>query len=229
VTIALLAGSPAAKPPKLRKEVQALVEHLGARTVDCPVQRLAPDVLDRTYCAGIDQEFKPLRKAVLKFIRKNQDVHAAQLGEWSTLDGGLRATSLLVNSLVLRMIFDPKTATLLLVPHKGCLENSGALSPGVFEWVEEGLENPQRVRFRTPEFPERARAARVAGVVVLQAIVRKDGTTGEHCVLYAQPTGYGFVESALVALKQSLYRPATRDGEPIEIVVTVASSFSYGR
>ena len=230
--LTVLAGAAAAEPvvePRLHEEVQALVDHLAARPVDCPTELLAPDIVDRTYCAEIDLAFKPLRKAVLKFIRTNQNAGTAQLGEWSGLDGGLHATPLLLGSLVVRMVFDTQTATLLLIPHDGCVEGSGAMSPGVFEWAAVGVVKPERLEFHVPEFPERARAFRVTGVVVLQAVVRKNGTTGEHCVLYAQPRGYGFVESAMSALKRARYKPATLDGEPVEIVATVASSFTYGR
>jgi hypothetical protein len=229
---ALLAGTSAAEPseaPRLDEDVQVLVDHLGARTVDCPAELLAPDVVDRTYCGKIDLEFKPLRKAVLKFLHKNRDVDAVQLEEWSTLNGGLRATPLLLGSLVLRLVYDPQTSTLLLIPHGGCLEDSGTLAPGLFEWVGEDLVEPERLEFPVPEFPERARTFRVEGVVVLQAIVKKNGTTGQHCVIHAEPRGYGFVASAMSALKRSRYKPATLDGEPVDIVVTVASRFFFGR
>ena len=67
---------------------------------------------------------------------------------------------------------------------------------------------------------------RASGTVVLQAILQKDGTVGEHCVLYEQPIGYGFDDALLGALKQARYKPATQHGEPIETVVTVGVTYS---
>ena len=187
----MLADPAAAQPaaePKLQENVQVLVDQLEARVIDL--------------------EFKHLRKAVSKFIRKNQDLQATQLGAWRTTDSELRATSLLVGDLVLRMVFDPKTSTLLLIPHGGCMENSAALAPGVFDWASDGVENPERLTFPRPRFPPRAQLERVSGTVVLQAILQKDGTIG--------------------ALQQARYKPATQHGEPIETVVTVGVTYSFG-
>lgn len=224
--LAILLVGAAEAEPKLDEEVQVFVEHLGARTTGCPGELPASDIADRTYCATIDLDLEHLRKSVRKFIRRNVNAHAVQLAKWSTLDGGLHATPLLVGSIVLQVVFDPHTAMLLLIPHSGCMGASGVTAPGLFEWASDGLELPERIVHARPEYPERARAARVGGVVVLQAIVQKDGTIGEHCVLHAQPTGYGFVETAIRALEQARYKPATRDEEPIEVVVTVATSFA---
>lgn len=224
MTMTLLVGAPDTEP-KLDVKVQALVDHLEAQTIDCPAGLLASDVADRTYCGTIDLDLRQLKKSVLKFIRQNQEVNAVQLGRWSELQGGLQGTPFLLDSLVFQMVFVPRTATLLLMPHGGCLKDSEATAPGLFEWTLDGIEIPERLSHPRPAYPERARAARVNGAVVLQAIIRQDGTTSEHCVLHVQPNGYGFAESALQALQQARYKPATRDGSPVEIVVTVASTF----
>ena len=152
----LLAGPAVAQTaavPKLQEDVQVLVDQLEARAIDCPAKLLDPDTVDRIYCAALDLEFKHLRKAVSKFIRKNQDLLATQLGAWRTTDSELRTTSLLVGDLVLRMVFDPRSSTLFLIPHAGCLENSAVLAPGVFDWASDGVESPRTGNIPQAEVP----------------------------------------------------------------------------
>lgn len=211
--------------PKLDATVQAFVDHLGARPIDCPSALLPSEIEDRTYCGAVELSLKQLRKSISKFVRQHQGTQVTQFDRWSELNGGLRTTPLLLGSLLLQLVFDPPNATLLLVPHEGCLEDSDATSPGLFERDTAGIEPPERLRLAAPQYPGTAQAMRIDGVVVLQAIIKKNGTTDEHCVLYVQPDDYGFAESAIRALRQARYKPATRDGEPVEIVVTIANTF----
>ena len=75
-------------------------------------------------------------------------------------------------------------------------------------------------------YPEAARKARVEGSVILQAIVKKDGTVGNIIVLRAPGHNLGFEESAITAVKQWKYKPAMKSGKPVDVYFTVEVIFS---
>ncbi|TDI48627.1 MAG: energy transducer TonB [Acidobacteria bacterium] len=78
----------------------------------------------------------------------------------------------------------------------------------------------------TPEYPELARVARVDGQVILQAIVRKDGSVGDISVIRVNRPGLGFEDSAILAVLQWRYEPALQNGKPVEVYFTVVVDFS---
>ena len=76
-----------------------------------------------------------------------------------------------------------------------------------------------------PVYPERARVARANGRVVLQAMIDKEGRVDNAQVLGCSQTGLGFEDSALEAVMQWRYDPATRNGETIEVFFTVVVDY----
>ena len=77
-----------------------------------------------------------------------------------------------------------------------------------------------------PLYPEMARVARVEGNVVLQAIVRQDGSVGDLHVLRSNRPMMGFEEAAIAAVQQWRYEPATQNGRPVDVYFTVFVEFS---
>lgn len=76
-------------------------------------------------------------------------------------------------------------------------------------------------------FPGRARSKKASGSVLLRAVIRTDGSIGPVCVLRADPPGLGFEESATEAVRQWRYRPATVDGDPVEIQYDILMDFGF--
>ena len=76
-----------------------------------------------------------------------------------------------------------------------------------------------------PAFPEIARQARVEGNVILQAIIRADGTVGEVEVLRVNRPNMGFETAAIEAVQQWRYEPAMQNGRPVEVYFTVFVEF----
>ena len=74
-----------------------------------------------------------------------------------------------------------------------------------------------------PSYTERARQAKVNGVVVLEVLVSKEGQTKQVHML--KMLGYGLDEKALEAIKGWKFRPATKDGSPIAVIVPVEVTF----
>ena len=100
---------------------------------------------------------------------------------------------------------------------------TGPLMPGVGGVTEPELIPETKVE---PEFPELARRARIQGKVILQVIVRKDGTVGNIQVLKEPAADLGFSEAAVAAVSQWHYRPAQQNGRPVDVFMTVVVNFT---
>jgi TonB family protein len=79
----------------------------------------------------------------------------------------------------------------------------------------------------SPGYPEEARKNGIRGRVILQAIVDRAGTVSDVEVLNSEPEDYQpFIESAIDAVQQWRYEPATRDGEPVDVYFTLKIQFA---
>jgi TonB family protein len=76
-----------------------------------------------------------------------------------------------------------------------------------------------------PEYPAVAKAARIQGVVVLQAVISKDGTVESLQVLEGPPL---LQQAALDAVKTWKYRPYLLNGEPVAVGTTINVVFALG-
>lgn len=74
-----------------------------------------------------------------------------------------------------------------------------------------------------PEYPPKAVERSVRGEVILKILVRKDGSTEVLGVLKSLP--YGCVEAAVRAANQWRFKPALKDGEPVEVVGIIEVEF----
>ena len=61
--------------------------------------------------------------------------------------------------------------------------------------------------------------------MILQAIIHADGSVGELEVLRCNRPSMGFEESAIFAVSQWRYSPATQNGRPVEVYFTVFVEF----
>ncbi len=86
---------------------------------------------------------------------------------------------------------------------------------------------PERIpeSYVKPAYPEIARKAKIEGMVILQVIVRRDGTIGNITVLRSPSARLGFEESAIDAVKQWRYKPAMQSGRPVDVYLTVQVAF----
>ena len=74
-----------------------------------------------------------------------------------------------------------------------------------------------------PEYSEEARRARFQGIVVLDTIVREDGSV--QVLRVAQSLGFGLDQRAADAVRQWKFNPARRYGTPVDVIVEVAVEF----
>jgi periplasmic protein TonB len=76
-----------------------------------------------------------------------------------------------------------------------------------------------------PAYPALARAARIQGAVVLQAVISKQGTIENLVVLSGHPM---LAPAALDAVRQWRYRPYILNAEPVEVETQITVNFSLG-
>jgi TonB family protein len=75
-----------------------------------------------------------------------------------------------------------------------------------------------------PIYPEQAQQAGIEGTVLLEAIIGKDGSVINYRVVNTLAHPF-LVKAAVEAVKQWLYKPTLLNGEPVEVVTTIAVSF----
>jgi len=97
---------------------------------------------------------------------------------------------------------------------------SGDPKPGDYVYVEELPEAITRV---PPNYPDEARRAGVQGIVMVQALVRRDGTVGDVKVTKSIPL---LDQAAMESVRQWTFKPARAKGEPIAVWVAVPIKFT---
>jgi periplasmic protein TonB len=89
--------------------------------------------------------------------------------------------------------------------------------------MHSGIEAPQKISDKAPVYPAIATAARVEGLVILEATIDEAGQVVDLKVLRSVP----MLEAAAIdAVKQWRYRPARLNGMPIPVIVTVTVRFA---
>jgi periplasmic protein TonB len=87
-----------------------------------------------------------------------------------------------------------------------------------------GIEPPRLLHEVKAQYTEDARRRGIAGDVVLEVVVRRDGSVGNAHVLHG--LGYGLDERAVSAVRQWRFTPAQRKGVPVDVLVEVAVEFT---
>jgi len=102
-------------------------------------------------------------------------------------------------------------------PGSGGGTGGGPYRPG------SGIEPPRLLHEVKAEYTEEARQRSIAGDVVLEIVVRRDGTVGDVKVL--QGLAAGLNDRAVRAVRQWRFSPAQRQGTPVDVIVEVAVEF----
>jgi protein TonB len=89
--------------------------------------------------------------------------------------------------------------------------------------VSQGVSQGLLIHQVKPTYPPLARQARIQGVVVLQAVIGKDGNIQNLKVVSGHPM---LAPSALEAVKQWKYKPYFLNGEPVEVDTTINVNFT---
>ena len=82
---------------------------------------------------------------------------------------------------------------------------------------------PRVLQRAFPDYPPLARSAQVEGIVVLEAVIHRDGTAGNIRVVRGLRLGCS--EAAVDALRRWRFAPGTRSGAPVDVYMTLEVTF----
>ncbi len=84
---------------------------------------------------------------------------------------------------------------------------------------------PILVKQVTPLYTSDAMMRKMTGTVVLEVVVRADGTVGAVRVVKSLDATFGLDRAAIEAAKKWEFRPGTRRGIPVDVIVTLILDF----
>jgi protein TonB len=88
-----------------------------------------------------------------------------------------------------------------------------------------GITPPVPIYQAKPSYTAAAMQAKIAGEVLLEIVVRADGTVGSARILRSLDRRYGLDEEAIRTAKLWRFSPATAGGKPIDVFVQLALEF----
>lgn len=86
-----------------------------------------------------------------------------------------------------------------------------------------GVNAPRLIREVKASYTEDARRGNLEGEVVLEIVVRRDGSVGDVKLIDGLPSGLN--ERAIAAVRQWRFAPATRLGQAVDVIVEVSVEF----
>ena len=89
-----------------------------------------------------------------------------------------------------------------------------------------GVSSPAVIREVKPAYTAEAMRAKVQGTVWLQCVVMPDGTVGNVQITKSLDSTFGLDQEAIKAAKQWRFKPGTRQGEPVPVLVTIELTFT---
>jgi periplasmic protein TonB len=105
-------------------------------------------------------------------------------------------------------------------PGSGGGTGGGVYRPG------NGVTLPRVLREVRPQYTADAMRAKVQGTVLLECIVRPDGSVGDVQVVRSLDPTFGLDQEAIKAAKQWRFAPGTRLGEAVPVLVTIELQFT---
>jgi TonB family protein len=91
--------------------------------------------------------------------------------------------------------------------------------------IPEGVAVGMLIHKTIPKYPGKAKAARISGIVTLQATISK---TGDISHLHVECGPEMLQEPSLTAVREWKYKPYLLRGEPVEVQTTIRVTFTLG-
>jgi TonB family protein len=99
----------------------------------------------------------------------------------------------------------------------------GGFGGGAYR-IGSGIEPPTLRRQVQPEYTNKALARKIAGGVLLEVIILKDGTVGPVRVLRSLEPGLD--QKAIEAVRKWLFTPGKHKGEPVDVIAEIFVDFN---
>jgi protein TonB len=85
------------------------------------------------------------------------------------------------------------------------------------------VKAPTIISKKDPDYTELARKARIQGIVIVEAVIDRQGNVTEARIL--KPLPMGLDQQALAAIKQWKFRPGTLNGQPVPVYYNLTINF----
>jgi protein TonB len=167
----------------------------------------------------------PVRRATAASVPKSNP-HAAPLSAPDnitpepTLDTGFEADTSLAD-VVAGATIDGAAIVVPPPPDTPKTEVPKTVRPGGV------IRAPTRLNYVAPTYPAIALAARLRGMVIIEAVIDTEGRVQDARVLRSDAVLLN--ESALTAVRRWTYTPTLLNGVPVSVIMTVTVQFELGR
>ena len=99
-------------------------------------------------------------------------------------------------------------------------------APDAARLNEPGVVGPEVLKEQRPGYPRAARDAGITGKVVLEVVVLPDGRVRDVRVVQSVDKTYGLDDEAVKAARQWRFKPGTKDGTPVPVLVEIEMTFT---
>lgn len=212
-----------------KKVVEAQAKARG-RAVDPEELQRAQD--DARRKAQIEQEARLFteRLKIEEERKRAQDTQAAEAAKSVESTTSTTPAPAAETSTPLTAPVTPPPATPLAAPPAPVVVAPAAASvatgPSLLELGSPGVVPPELISQPKIAYPPIARAQRLTGSVVLSALVDEQGRVSEVRIIRGATTSNsGFDKAALDSVKGRMYKPATLNGKPGRVWVTIEIDF----
>ena len=108
------------------------------------------------------------------------------------------------------------------------VRGAAAATPGQtpFRSQDAGVVMPVLLHEVKPQYTPAAMQAKIQGDVELEIVVRADGSVSDVAVTQSLDSTYGLDEAAVDAAQQWTFKPGTKDGNPVDVMVHVDLRFT---
>lgn len=103
--------------------------------------------------------------------------------------------------------------------------SGGGTGGGVFQ-PGNGVTTPRLLREVKPAYTSDAMRAKVQGTVLLQCIVRQDGSVTDVQILRSLDSVFGLDQEAIKAARQWRFAPGTRMGQAVPVQIVIELTFT---
>ena len=139
-------------------------------------------------------------------------------------------TTALGERAILSMTDGPEAPFLFLVVEAERVPHESLRKRGLrYAWrkdvktVDGEVTAPRAIQKAPPKYTEEARKERIQGVVVLRLVIDETGAVSDVEVLKGLPLG--LTETAIAAVEQWRFEPATYQGEPVSVLYNITINF----
>lgn len=103
--------------------------------------------------------------------------------------------------------------------------SGGGTGGGVYR-IGSGVTPPVEVQRGKPQYTAEAMRARIQGTVLVECVVQPTGVCSDVQVVRSLDSTFGLDQEAVKSVRAWRFKPGTRQGEPVPVLVTIEVAFT---